>query len=187
MRLGFCVAGLVVGVVSAAVPRIAQATGEQRPMQVEDDRPGFTGTFRFGGVGAEEEARRAAIDRTISSLFFAIRGIARSRLSSSTKIDPWVSFEFGAGQIRMRAPSATDATSPEHGDAVDYVNHGNHVRLSQKLTAGTLTQVFVADEGRRVNEWSLTPDARTLLLKVTVSSSKLRIPLVYTLTYQRAS
>jgi hypothetical protein len=186
MRLGFCVAGLVV-VVGAAVPRIAHAEGEQRPMQAEDDRLRFAGTFRFGGVVSEEEARRAAIDRTIGTLFFAIRGIARSRLSSSTKIDPWVSLAFDAGLIRMRTPSATDATSPEHGDAVDYVNHGDHVRLSQKLKGGTLTQVFVADEGRRVNEWTLTPDARTLLLKVTVSSSKLRIPLVYTLTYQRAS
>jgi hypothetical protein len=190
MRAGSRVAGLivlaVVAVVAAAsAPRIAHAEGAAQPAQPPDDRARFAGTFRFGGASAEETARRAAIDKTIGTLFFAIRGIARSRLSNGTKIDPWVSFAFGQGQIRMRVPSATDAASPEQGSTVDYVNDGDRVRLSQRLAGGTLTQIFTADEGRRMNEWTLAPDARTLVLKVTVTSSKLRIPLVYTLTYQR--
>jgi hypothetical protein len=178
MRFGSFIAGLLaVVVVAFSVPRTARA---------DDDRARFAGTFRFGGATAEEAARRAAIDRTVGSLFFAIRGIARSRLSSGTRIDPWVSFAFGDGKIRMRVPSSTEASSSEQGSVTEYVNNGERSRLSQRLASGKLTQLFVADEGRRMNEWTLTPDGSTLVLKVTVSSSKLSTPLVYVLTYKRS-
>ena len=51
---------------------------------------------------------------------------------------------------------------------------------------GKITQVFAADEGRRVNEWVLSPDGKTLVLNVTVSSPTLTRPVVYALTYKRS-
>jgi hypothetical protein len=151
-----------------------------------DERARLRGSFRFVGSSHERAARQAAIDRGVDSLFFMIRGIARSRLSAGTKIDPSVSFAFDDTSIHVRIPAATEAISPVSGAAVDYVNHGEHTLLSQRISAGKLTQRFVADQGKRENEWVLLPDARTLLLKVTVSSPKLSAPVIYTLTYQRA-
>jgi hypothetical protein len=152
---------------------------------VPDDRARFSASFRFAGSSGEEAARRAAIDRCIDSLFFAIRGIARSRLSDGTKIDPWVAFSFDAEKVSVRHASVTH-TSPANGATVDYVSGSDRTKLSQRLSSGKITQVFIAGEGRRTNESLLSPDARTLVLTVTVASPKLTRPVVYTLTYERA-
>lgn len=106
-------------------------------------------------------------------------------MSAGTRIDPWVAFSFEADKIRVRAPSAT-TVSPADGTAVDFVNGGERAKLRQRLSTDRITQVFDADDGRRVNEWRLSPDARTLSLTVTVSSPKLSRAVVYELTYVRA-
>jgi hypothetical protein len=152
--------------------------------RADDDRARFAASFRYVGSSDEQAARRAAIDRGIETLFFAIRGIARSRLSDGTKIEPWVAFSFDADRIRFRAPSG-DAVSPASGAAVDHGSGGDRSKLSQRLAPGKITQTFVAGEGQRTNEWTLSPETGTLSLKVTVSSPKLSHPVVYTLTYAR--
>jgi hypothetical protein len=151
-----------------------------------DDRARFTATFNYAGDAREQAARKAAIDRAVDSLFFAIRGIARSRLDAGTKIDPNVAFNFPPGKIRVKFPGAIDAVSPDNGAAVDYVDDGEKSKLSQRLfTPGRLTQVYAADDGRRTNEWSLSPDGSTLVVRVTISSPKLSAPAIYNLTYKR--
>jgi hypothetical protein len=151
----------------------------------EDDRERFSASFRFVGSSDEEAARGAAIDRGVDGFFFAIRGIARSRLSNGTKIDPWVNFSFEADKLRVHMPSTT-TVSPANGAFVDYVSGDDHTKLSQRLTDSKITQTFVAGEGQRVNEWVLSADANKLWLRVTVSSPKLTRPVAYTLTYERA-
>jgi hypothetical protein len=175
--------------VFAAVLSPRSVHAEEAPAAAKratDERARFRGSFRFVGSSREQAARQAAIDRGVDSLFFMIRGIARSRLSAGTKIDPSVAFAFDGTNIHVRIPAATEAISPESGAAVDYVNAGERTRLSQRISAGRLMQLFVAGQGQRANEWVLLPDDRTLLLKVTVSSTKLSAPVIYTLTYQRS-
>jgi hypothetical protein len=154
-------------------------------LAADADRERFSASFRYVGSRNEEATRRDAIDRGVDGFFFAIRGIARSRLSDGTKIDPWVNFSFDADNLRVRVPSTT-TVSPANGTFVDHGSGGDRSKLSQRLTDGKITQMFVAGEGQRVNEWMLSPDANRLLLKVTVSSPKLTRPVVYTLTYERA-
>lgn len=182
-----CAAVVVALTAFAAVvsPHDARADGERSAAHVADDRARFHAAFRFAGTSSEQAARRKAIDDGVHTLFFAIRGIARSRLSAATPIDPWVAFSFDAGNISVRVPTAT-TVSPANGAAVPYVSKGDRTKLSQRLFNGKLTQVFEAEQGRRVNEWMLSPDARTLSLRVTVSSVKLSRPVIYTLTYARA-
>jgi hypothetical protein len=172
----------------AAVHSPRRALADDQPAAAAaapDERARFTASFRFAGSNREKDERRAAIDRGIDSLFFMIRGIARSRLSDGTKIDPWVAFSFDADKIRVRVPSSTHV-SPANGAPVDYVSGSDRTKLSQRLEAGKITQLFVAGEGRRMNEWVLSPDASTLALTVTVSSPKLTRPVIYKLTYARA-
>jgi hypothetical protein len=168
-----------VGVLS---PRPARADAEARAA-VPDERARFSASFFFTGSSTEEAARRAAIDRGIDSLFFAIRGIARSRLSDGTKIDEWVAFSFDAEKIRVQVPSSAHV-SPANGAQVE-IGGGDSTKLSQWLEPGKLTQVFTADEGWRRNVWTLSPDGRRLSLTVTVASPKLTRSVVYTLTYLR--
>lgn len=170
----------------SAVVAIAGAIAPNAPARADGAQPGrFAGTYRFAGGAAEEAGRSAAVDRCVATLFFAIRGIARSRLSNGTKIDPWVSFAVEAGTIQFRTPTSPVATSPEQGAVVDYTSHGERSKLSQRFAEGRLVQVFAADEGKRVNEWALAPDGSTLTVRVTISSPKLSTPVVYSLTYRK--
>jgi hypothetical protein len=175
MRLAGILSALMILVAVPSLPRAARA---------DDDRARFAASFRYAGSSSEQAARRAAIDRGIDTLFFMIRGIARSRLSEGTKIEPWVAFSFDAETIRVRDPSGDDV-SPASGAPVEQVSGGDRAKLSQRIAAGTVTQTFVADAGQRRNEWTLSPDSNRLLLKVTVSSPKLSRPVIYTLTYER--
>lgn len=184
---GLFLLGLV-ALSAAVLPGRANAEGEAvTAASPPDERARFAGTYTYAGSAAEEAGRRAAIDRGIASLFFAIRGIARSRLSGGTKIEPWVSFGFDAGMIRVRVPSSPQASSPEQGPDVDYGNGDDKAKLSQRIGAGKVIQRFVASEGQRMNEWVRSPDGKTLTLKATISSPKLTAPVVYTLTYKRSS
>lgn len=187
MRLSRTVALLTL-VAASAEPAISRADDAKPPSApAPQERIRITGTFRFAGDRGEEAARRAAIDRGIGGLFFAIRGIARSRLSNGTKIDPWVSFAFDADRIRVRVPSAPEAAAPDGGAPVDLVSDGERVKLSHVASSSRVTQTFVASEGKRVNEWVMSSDGSTLSVRVTVSSSQLTAPVVYTLTYKRSS
>jgi hypothetical protein len=69
---------------------------------------------------------------------------------------------------------------------VPYASGSDRSRLTQRLAGSKVTQVFATDEGQRTNEWTLSPDGTTLVLKVTIASAKLSVPCVYVLTYKRA-
>ena len=163
--------------------RAAHASAEGDAASAEAHRR-FTGRFVFRGDGREVAARAAAIDRTVDSLFFAIRPIARSRLTKSVPIDPWVEFSFPSGTIRMRLPSAPDVVSPEDGSPAYSMHDGDRVTTIQRLSGRTLTQSSSTVEGGRRNDWTLSDDD-TLSLRVTITSPKLSVPLVYSLTYKR--
>ncbi len=66
------------------------------------------------------------------------------------------------------------------------MNGGDHAQLTQRIEPGKLTQLYVADNGQRRNELLLGADGTTLIMRVTVSSSKLTSPVVFTLTYKKA-
>jgi hypothetical protein len=148
-------------------------------------RQRFAGRFLFRGDAKEEAARLAAIDRTIDSLFFAIRPIARSRLTKSVPIDSWIEFSFPKGTIRTRSPSAPDVVSPDDGSPSYGMHDGDRVTTTQRLVGRTLTQSSSTVEGGRRNDWALSEDD-SLKLRVTITSPKLSVPLVYSLTYKRA-
>lgn len=169
-----------IGLVALAV------SGESSAHAEGDPHVAFTGNFRYAGDAGEQAARKAAIDKAVASLFFAIRPIARSRLSEGTRIDPTVGFAFGGGNIRVKLPPAPDAVSPESGGAVNYVDDaGEASHLSQHIYPGKLTQLYATDDGSRNNEWTLSPDGNTLKLNVNVFSPKLSAPVIYTLTYKK--
>jgi hypothetical protein len=154
---------------------------------VEELRSRFTGFYRYAGDAAEQQRRVDAIDRSVASLFFAVRGMARSKIEDRTRIMPTCKFEFGDGQIRSTVPGHAVAISPETGAPAPYRVEDDAIVLTQRFEGARIVQVFRADEGgTRKNEFSLSADGKLLFVKATLSSPKLPIPVVYTLTYRRA-
>lgn len=151
-----------------------------------DLRARFTGTYRYVGNAQEEEARKAAIDHAVESMSFVIRSTARNRVSATTQILGSYSFSFEPGKINVRPQSRPEMISGDKGEPADYVYNGKRSTLTQVLAGDRMTQVFVSDDGRRENEFTLSKDGQVLRLKVTLSSARLSNPVIYSLSYKRA-
>jgi hypothetical protein len=174
-----CPAARADGTVSAAL-RAASAPS------VAELRSQYAGFYRYAGDAKEQQARLDAIDRSAASFFFAVRGMARASIENRTRIMPTCKFEFPSGKISSTVPGHAVAVSPETGAPAPYRVEDDAIVLTQRFEGSHLVQVFTADEGgTRKNEFSLSPDGKLLFMKATLSSPKLSVPVVYTLTYRR--
>ena len=146
----------------------------------------FAGSYRYAGDAREQRSRLEAIDRSVASFFFAVRGMARSKIDDRTRIMPTCVFEFSDGKIRSTVPGHPVAVSPETGAPASYRVDDDAIVLTQRFDGPRLVQIFRADEGgTRKNEFTMSADGKLLFMKATLSSPKLSIPVVYTLTYSR--
>jgi hypothetical protein len=151
-----------------------------------DLRARFTGTYLYAGSAQEEGARNAAIDHAVEGLSFVTRSTARNRVSATTQILGFYNFSFEPGKIVVRPEARPEMVSRDTGEPTDYVYNRKHSTLTQVLAGDRITQVFVSDDGRRQNEFTLSQDGRVLTIKVTLSSARLSSPVVYSLSYKRA-
>jgi hypothetical protein len=164
----------------------AQTASKDASAASGDLRARFAGTYRYAGSAQEQDARRAAIDHAVEGLSFVTRSTARSRVSATTQILGFYNFSFEPGKIRVHPESRPEMLSGDKGEPADYVYNGKRSTLTQVLAGDRITQVFVSDDGRRENEFTLSQDGQMLRVKVTLTSSKLSNPVVYVLSYKRA-
>ena len=172
------VGGFAIGVrAQTAAKDASAASGEMRAR--------FTGTYRYPGNAQEEDARRAAIDHAVEGLSFVTRSTARNRVSATTQILGFYTFSFESGKIVVRPQARPEMVSGDKGEPADYVYNGKHSTLTQVLAGDRMTQVFVSDDGRRENEFTLSQDGQVLSVKVTLTSARLSNPVAYSLSYKR--
>lgn len=127
-----------------------------------------------------------AIDHAVEGLSFVIRSAARSRIVATTQILGIYSISFEPGEIVVRPQSRPEMVSGDKGEPADYVYNSKRSTLTQVLAGDRITQVFVSDDGRRENEFTLSQDGQVLRVKVTLSSARLSNPVVYVLSYKRS-
>ncbi len=151
-----------------------------------DQRARFSGTYRYAGSAQEEEARRAAIDHAVEGFSFVTRSTARNRVSATTQILGFYIFSFEPGKIVVRPEARPEMVSGGKGEPADYVYKGKHSTLTQVLAGDRIMQVFVSEDGRRENEYTLSQDGKTVTLKVTLTSGRLSSPVAYSLSYKKA-
>ena len=152
----------------------------------QDIRARFSGTYHYAGSDQEQEARRSAIERAVAGMSFVIRSTARSRITATTQILDSYAFSFEPQKIVVRPSSRPEMITADDGVPVDYVYKGKTSKLAQQFVGDRISQVFVSDDGKRENEFTLSPDGKTLNVKVTLSGTRLPTTIVYTLTYAKA-
>jgi len=129
---------------------------------------------------------RAAIDRSVDSLMFMIRGIARGRITDNNPIYPSIAIRSANGQIEAVLAGWPVCRSPGDGRRISWRNdHGDSAELSQRFESGRLVQVISGEGGSRRNEFVISPDGHTLTLRVRITSGQLPVPVQYALTYRR--
>lgn len=114
-----------------------------------------------------------------------ISGQARKRLQETNRPMAWVQIAPDGNQLTVTTDRYTLVT-PANGVLEDWEREkGDLVDVTTLLQPTRLEQRFVAEDGERVNAYSLSPDGNTLTLDVTVTSPKLDGELKYRQVFRR--
>lgn len=163
-----------------AVVLVAPAPGSAQGVAALD------GTFTYNAAASDNI--NAAIDAAVRDMNFALRPIARGRLRKTNTPYQRLTISHTAQQVTVTTDARRPIVSPANGTPVDWTREdGEKLKVSTEWENGTLEQTFKAEDGQRVNVYSVSSDGRTLNMRVTVTSPRLKKPLVYNLKYNRAS
>jgi hypothetical protein len=155
----------------AAAPAPAQNTAMQ-------------GTFTL--VPAQSDNVDQAVNQAIARMNFATRQVARTRLRRTNAPYQRLVIAQPGQSISITTDDRAAITTPASGSAIKWKREdGETLDVSTAWSGNTLRQTFAAEDGRRENAYTLSPDGNTLTLNVTVTSGRLPQPLTYKLVYQR--
>lgn len=151
---------------------------------VRAQSPSLQGTYALAGDGREEIDR--AINQAIARMNFAARPIARGRLRKTNVPYRTIRIALPPGQVDIATDERAPVVSPANGAEIEWRREDGEVfRVSTRWESGALKQTFVAEDGKRVNVFTLSPDGNMLSMHVTVTSPRLDRPVTYTLQYRR--
>lgn len=146
----------------------------------------LNGTFTYDASASDNI--NSAIDAAVRGMNFALRPIARGRLRKTNSPYQRIQISHNPQQVSVVTDGRTAIVSPATGTPVDWTREdGEKLKVSTEWENGTLEQTFKAEDGQRVNAYSVSPDGRTMTMQVTVTSPRLKKPLTYKLVYRRAS
>ena len=128
------------------------------------------------------------IETAVEKLDFVTRDIARGRLEKVNPAYRKVTITSSPNQISVTVDNQPPLTTPAKGAPVAWVGpDGGKVNASIQLAGRRLAQTFTSADGRRVNDYSLSPDGRTLTMQVTETSPRLSQTITYKQVYRRVS
>jgi sugar lactone lactonase YvrE len=149
-------------------------------------RSGLDGTYILDETDSDNV--NEVIEHAVGKLNFVTRDIARERL---TKLNPAyreVAITSSPNEISVTVDNQPPLRAPAKGDPVAWVGpDGGKVNVSMQLAGRRLAQTFTSADGRRVNDYTLSPDGRTLTMQVRETSPRLPQGITYKQVYRRVS
>ncbi len=136
----------------------------------------------------------AKINTAVARMNVVVRQIARPRLRSTNTAYPHITLLTENNTIRVDMQGRPSVASPSSGTPVMWQREsgrtcthlkGDCVRVTTTTSASEIRQTFTAEDGQRVNVYTLSPDGNTLNMNVTITSPRLPQPLTYRLVYNR--
>jgi hypothetical protein len=127
------------------------------------------------------------IEDAVGKLNFVTRDIARERLKKLNPAYRHIAISSPPNEISVSADNQPPLRTPANGAPVAWIApDGRKVNASMQLVGERLAQKFTSADGRRVNNFTLGPDGRTLTLHVTETSPQLPETITYRQVYRRA-
>jgi hypothetical protein len=147
-------------------------------------KSGLDGTYILDEAASDNIT--AAIGSVVGQLNFVTRPIARGRLKKLNPIYRQVAIASSPNELSVTVDSQPALRSPATGTPVAWVGpDGGKANVSMHLAGGHLVQTFTSADGRRVNDYTLNPDGRTLIMQVTETSPRLSQAIKYKQVYRR--
>ena len=149
-------------------------------------KSGLDGTYILDETDSDN--MNAVIDDAVGKLNFLKRDIARERLEKLNPAYRQVAITSSPNEISVTVDNQPPLRTSANGAPVAWVGpDGGKVNASMQLSGGHLVQTFTSADGRRVNDYTLSPDGRTLTMQVTETSPQLSQPIRYKQIYRRVS
>lgn len=147
---------------------------------------GLDGTYILDET--ESDNISEVIEDAARKLNFLTRDIARGRLKKLNPAYRRVTITSSPNEISVTVDNQPPLRTPAQGAPVAWVGpDGGKVNVSMQLADRRLAQTFTSADGRRVNDYTLGPDGRTLTMQVTETSPRLSQPITYKRVYRRVS
>lgn len=145
----------------------------------------LSGTFAYNASASDNVG--SAVAQAVRRVTPVLRSLASRRLRSTNEPYRTVSIAQSGGQITITTDGSTATQTPANGTAVAWrrPGDGDRLQVSTAWSGATLRQTFRAEDGQRVNAFTLSPDGRTLTMNVSVTSPRLPGGLAYRLVYTR--
>ena len=158
----------------AAVPAVAHAQAGA-----------IAGTFTLDRAASDNVDR--AIARAVKDMNFITKPIARGRLQKTNQPYQQVTIATEGANTVVTIDKQPPRQAPSNGTAVDWTRaDGEKFKLTMTWDGGSLVESFKAEDGQRVNAYTLSPDGSTLTMNVTITSPRLSKPLTYKLAFRKA-
>ena len=120
------------------------------------------------------------IETAVEKLNFVTRDIARGRLKKLNPAYRQVAISSSLNEIDVTVDNQPPLRTPAKGAPVAWVGPDEgKVNASTQLAGRRLAQTFTSGDGRRVNDYTLSPDGRTLTMQVTETSARLSETIKY--------
>jgi len=137
---------------------------------------------------ADSDNINEVIENAVEKLSFVTRNIARERLEKLNPAYRKVAITSSPNEISVTVDNQPPLRTPAKGAPVAWVGpDGRKVNATMQLADRRLAQTFMSADGRRVNDYTLSPDGRTLTMQVTETSRRLSQSITYKQVYRRVS
>jgi hypothetical protein len=147
---------------------------------------GLNGTYVLDETDSDN--LNEVIANAVEKQNFLTRDIARGRLKKLNPTYRTVAITSSPTEISVTVDNQPPLRTPTKGAPVAWVGpDGGNVTASMQLVGRRLVQTFTSADGRRVNDYTLSPDGRTLIMQVTETSPRLSQPITYKQVYRRVS
>ena len=159
--------------VAAALPTASRAQA-----------PSLAGDYLYVAEGSDDVNR--AIETAVARMNFVTRPIARGRLRRTNIPYRTLQIAHTPTTISVHADQAAPVVAPASGQQIRWRREdGETFDVSTEWDGPALVQTFRAEDGQRVNRYTLAPGGDTLIMTVSVTSPRLARPLTSALRYAR--
>jgi hypothetical protein len=147
-------------------------------------KSGLDGTYVLDETDSDN--MNEVVEDAVGKLNFLTRDIARERLEKLNPAYRQVAISSSPNEISVTADNQPPLRTPANGAPVAWTApDGRNVNASMQLVGERLAQKFTSADGRRVNNYTLDPDGRTLTMHVTETSPHLSETITYRQVYRR--
>jgi uncharacterized membrane protein len=164
------------------------------PVQVNAQQSQLRGNWRLNREQSDDI--NAKINTAVARMNVVVRQIARPRLRSTNVAYPTLAITYDNTNVRIDMAGRPSVSSPANGQPVLWQREtgrtctqmrGDCVRVTTEWRDGALHQTFQAEDGRRVNVFTVNADGSVMTMNVTVTSPRLPQPFIYKLVYNQGT